>query len=65
MRLPIDTTAVMFAAAGPVEAVLDFETRQAQTDEHHVPLLGISVSAEGYEIKDSIPGAKYKEIGND
>jgi hypothetical protein len=30
MRLPIDTTTVKFAAAGPAEPVLDFETRQSQ-----------------------------------
>ena len=28
MRLPIDTTTVKFAAAGPAVPVLDLETRQ-------------------------------------
>lgn len=54
MRLPIDTTAVKFAAAGPAEPVLDFETRQAKTDEHGVPLFSIPVFAAGSGIKDSI-----------
>ena len=54
MRLPIDTTAVKFAAAGPAEPVLDFETRQAKTDENGVPLFSIPVFAAGSGIKDSI-----------
>ena len=54
MRLPIDTSAVKFAAAGPAEAVLDFETRQAKTDEHGVPLFNIPVFAAGTGVKDSI-----------
>ncbi|NBP83277.1 hypothetical protein EBU60_05390 [bacterium] len=54
MRLPIDTTAVKFAAAGPAEPVLDFETRQAKTDEHGVPLFSILVFAAGTGVQDSI-----------
>ena len=43
MRLPIDTTVVKFAAAGPAESFLDFETCQAKTNEHGVPLFSIPV----------------------
>lgn len=34
MRLPIDTQTVKFAAAGPPESVLDYETRAAKLDEN-------------------------------
>ena len=54
MRLPIDTTAVKFAAAGPAEPVLDFETRQPKTDEHGVPMFNILVFTAGTGVKDSI-----------
>ncbi len=47
MRLPIDTTTVKFAAAGPAEPVLDFETRQPKTDENGVPLFNVPVFATG------------------
>jgi hypothetical protein len=33
MRLPIDTQTVKFAAAGPAEPVLDYETRAPKLDE--------------------------------
>ncbi len=54
MRLPIDTTTVKFAAAGPAEPVLDFETRQPKTDENGVPLFYVPVFAAGSGVKDSI-----------
>ena len=54
MRLPIDTSTVKFAAAGPAEPVLDFETRQPKTDEHGVPLFNVPVFAAGSGVKDSI-----------
>ena len=53
MRLPVDTSAVRFAAAGPAEPVLDFETRQPKTDGHGVPLFNILVFAAGTRVKDS------------
>jgi hypothetical protein len=34
MRLPIDTTSIKFAAAGPVEPVLEFATKVPQIDEN-------------------------------
>ena len=54
MRLPIDTATVKFAAAGPAEPVLDFETRQPKTDENGVPLFNVPVFAAGSGAKDSI-----------
>ncbi len=54
MRLPIETTTVKFAAAGPAEPVLDFETRQPKTDENGVPLFNVPVFAAGSGVKDSI-----------
>ena len=54
MRLPIDTTTVNFAASGPAEPVLDFETRQPKTDENGVPLFNVPVFAAGSGVKDSI-----------
>jgi hypothetical protein len=54
MRLPIDTATVKFAAAGPAEPVLDFETRQPKTDENGVPLFNVPVFAAGSGVKDSI-----------
>ena len=38
MRLPIDTTSVRFAAAGPEEPILDYETRAPTLDENGVPV---------------------------
>ena len=54
MRLPIDTATVKFAAAGPAEPVLDFETRQPKTDENGVLLFNVPVFAAGSGVKDSI-----------
>ena len=47
MRSPIDTSAVKFAAAGPAEPVLDFETHQPKTDEHAVPSFNFPVITPG------------------
>ena len=47
MRLPIDTSAMRFAGAGPAEPVLDFETRQPKTDEHAVPSFNFPVITPG------------------
>ncbi len=54
MRLPIDTAAIKFAAAGPAEPVLDFATKTPKTDENGVPLFQVPVFAAGSGIKDSI-----------
>ena len=54
MRLPIDTTAIKFATAGPAEPVLDFTTKAPKTDENGIPLYQVPVFAAGSGIKDSI-----------
>jgi hypothetical protein len=54
MRLPIDTTTVKFAAAGPAEPVLDYETRTPKLDENGVALFNVPLFAAGTGIKDSI-----------
>ncbi len=54
MRLPIDTTTVKFAAAGPAEPVLDYETRAPKLDENGVALFNVPLFAAGTGIKDSI-----------
>ncbi len=54
MRLPIDTTSVRFAAAGPAEPVLDYETRAPKLDESGVALFNVPLFAAGTGVKDSI-----------
>lgn len=54
MRLPIDTTSVKFAAAGPAEPVLDYETRVPKLDENGVALFNVPLFAAGTGVKDSI-----------
>ena len=38
MRLPTDTVSVKFAAAGPAQPVLDYETRAPEVAENEVAL---------------------------
>ena len=54
MRLPIDTTSIKFAAAGPAEPVIDFATKTAKLDENAVPIYTVPVFMAGSGIKDSI-----------
>jgi hypothetical protein len=54
MRLPIDTGSVKFAAAGPAEPVLDYETKAPKLDDNGVPLFNVPLFAAGTGIKDSI-----------
>ena len=54
MRLPSDTTSVKFAAAGPAEPVLDYETRAPKLDENGVALFNVPLFAAGTGVKDSI-----------
>ena len=42
-RLPLDTTKMGFIAAGPAEAVTDYATGAAKTDENGSPLFGLEV----------------------
>jgi hypothetical protein len=45
MKLPIDTAGISFIAAGPPEAVVDFETKAAKVDESGQPIFGLQVVA--------------------
>jgi hypothetical protein len=45
MKLPIDTAGMSFIAAGPPEAVVDFETKAAKVDESGQPVFGLQVVA--------------------
>ena len=54
MRLPIDTTSIKFATAGPAEPVLDYATKAPKLDENGVPIFSVPVFVAGSGIKDSI-----------
>jgi hypothetical protein len=54
MRLPIDTGSVKFAAAGPAEPVLDYETRAPKLDENDVALFAVPLFALGSGVRDNI-----------
>ena len=54
MKLPIDTGSVKFAAAGPVEPVLDYKTRAPKLDESGSALFAVPLFAVGTGIRDSI-----------
>jgi hypothetical protein len=66
MRLPVDTTAVNFVAAGPPEPTLDFVTKQPKLDDTGQVLYQVhlfSVGAGGREvITVKVPG-EPKGIG--
>ena len=65
MRLPIDTASVKFAAAGPAQPVLDYETRAPKLDENGVALFNVPLFAAGGGIQDSITNlvASTWEVG--
>lgn len=48
MRLPIDTGTVKFAAAGPAEPVLDYETRAPKLDENDTALFAVPLFGRGW-----------------
>jgi hypothetical protein len=54
MRLPIDTTAVHFVAAGIAEAAVDFDTKAPKTDESGQPLFNVHLFAVGAGGRDVI-----------
>ena len=54
MRLPIDTQTVKFAAAGPTEPILVYETRAPKLDENGTALFNVPLFAAGSGVKDSI-----------
>ncbi len=45
MKLPIDTTGITFIAAGPPEAVVDFETKVAKVDDSGQAIYSVQVAA--------------------
>ena len=63
MRLPIDTTTVKFAAAGPAEPVLDFETRQPKTEPDSMNV-SLNFSTSQFVIFDNkpAPGVRMASI---
>jgi hypothetical protein len=54
MRLPIDTTAINFVAAGAAEPVVDFETKTQKTDESGQKLYQVHLFAVGAGGRDVI-----------
>jgi hypothetical protein len=53
MRLPVDTTAVNFVAAGPPEPAIDFDTKLPKTNENGQVLFQVhlfSVGAGGRDV---------------
>jgi hypothetical protein len=67
MRLPIDTQTVHFVAAGPAEAVIDFETKTQRVDATGQPLFNVHLFALGGGSRDSITvkvGGEPKGLGD-
>ncbi len=56
MRLPIDTGTVKFAAAGPAEPVLDYETRVPKLDENGTALFDRQLFAAWTGIRGMVIG---------
>ena len=56
MRLPIDTGTVKFAAAGPAEPVLDYETRVPKLDENGTALFNVPLFAAGTGVRWMVIG---------
>lgn len=54
MRLPVDTTAVSFVAAGPPEPSVDFDTKAQRTDENGQALFQVHLFAVGSGARDVI-----------
>jgi hypothetical protein len=52
MRLPIDTSTIKFATAGPAEPLLGCATKVPKTDENGTPLYGVPVFASIRVTKD-------------
>lgn len=45
MKLPIDTTGMMFLAAGAPEPVVDFETKAAKVDDSGLAIFSVQIVA--------------------
>ena len=43
MKLPIDTTGMTFLAAGPAEAVIDFDSKAVKVDENGEAIFAVQV----------------------
>ena len=54
MRLPIDTTAVSFVAAGAPEPAVEFDTKAPKLDESGQPLFNVHLFAVGAGGRDVI-----------
>jgi hypothetical protein len=54
MRLPVDTAAINFVAAGPPEPALDYDTKAQKTDEEGRPVFQVHLFAVGAGGRDVI-----------
>jgi hypothetical protein len=55
MRLPIDTQAIQFAASGPAEPVIDFDTKAPRIDQTTgQPLFNVPLFAAGSGTADTL-----------
>jgi hypothetical protein len=52
MRLPVDTSAVNFVAAGPPEPAIDFDTKAPKTDDAGQPIFNVHLFAVGAGGRD-------------
>jgi hypothetical protein len=52
MRLPVDTAAVHFVAAGPPEAAVDFDTKAPKTDDNGQPIYNVHLFGVGAGSRD-------------
>jgi hypothetical protein len=52
MRLPVDTAAVHFVAAGPPEPAVDFDTKAPRTDDNGQPIYNVHLFAIGAGGRD-------------
>jgi hypothetical protein len=66
MRLPVDTSAVHFLAAGPPEPSIDFDTKAQKTDDAGLPVFQVhlfAVSAGSREVIAVKVSGEPKGIG--
>jgi hypothetical protein len=54
MRLPVDTSAVHFVAAGPPEPAVDFDTKAQKTDDSGTPIFQVHLFAVGAGGRDVV-----------
>lgn len=66
MRLPVDTSAVSFVAAGPPEPAVDFDTKVPKVDEDGQPIFNVylfSIGAGGRDVLTVKVAGEPKSIG--